>query len=119
MQYNRPSAFHVTLCQTIDPAQFAAYNSVECVIMFNFMFFCPHFTWCSVGAVFKLTVHAEPDLGLGKRTSRHVRDGTNVLLNQSVFVASYHLSGLNLVRSDLWEKSSGTPSLSVHAGAQL
>jgi len=56
--------------ETIDPAQFAAYNSID------------------VAAVFKMTVHAEPDLGLG----------------------------LNLVRSDLWEKTSGTPSPAVHAG---
>jgi len=28
----------------------------------------------------------------------------------------YILAGLNLVRSDFWEKTSGTPSPAVHAG---
>jgi hypothetical protein len=69
--------FRLTRFQTIDPAQFAAYNSVECVILLtaNALYAMPNHTYydvvftcvktISVGSVFKLTVHAEPDLGLG------------------------------------------------------
>ena len=67
----------LTRFQTIDPAQFAAYNSVECVILLtaHSLYAMPFHTYydvvltrvkpVSVGSVFKLTVHAEPDLDLG------------------------------------------------------
>jgi len=58
------AALYLTRLQTIDPAQFATYNSVECVTTVH-PFLCAPLTSHSVGAVFKMTVHAEPDLGLG------------------------------------------------------
>jgi hypothetical protein len=62
--------------------------------------------------VFKLTVHAEPDLGLGTRS--HSRTSSIILCFADF--DPIHFAGLNLVRSDLWEKTSGTPSLTVHSG---
>lgn len=98
--------------QTIDPAQFAAYNSIECVFRRSYLSLLP-LTSFSVGSVFKLTVHVEPDLGLGMCLSESMYLKF-VLCVKHVLPCD---AGLNLVRSDLWEKTSGTPSLTVHAGS--
>jgi hypothetical protein len=97
----------MTRFQTIDPAQFAAYNSIECVIKFSCFLLQPFDSFQR-----RCCIQVNCSCGARSWTWYALFRVASVLVS----IRPQLFSGLNLVRSDLWEKTSGSPSLSVHAG---